>query len=120
MAAFSKEVPYHKGVLCGGRTGEPSPGGQGVSPPAHTKVCTREFERAIRKMDESQVYAQAPLGRVPKTSIRKHGHRQFVGQPIGIHGCAVMAPAGIAIDEQIHGSRGADMVQGDGSIVCRL
>jgi hypothetical protein len=61
MAAFSKEAPYHEGALCGGLTGELSPGGQGICPPAHSKLCTQEFGRAIRKMDYSQVYAQARI-----------------------------------------------------------
>jgi len=39
-------------------------------------------------------------------------HRCPVGQPVAIHGHAVVASAGVAIDEQVSAAMGPDMAQG--------
>ena len=55
---------------------------------------------------------QAALGADHPRAQR--AHRRFIRQPVGIEHRAVMAPPGLAVDEQLAAAVRADMAEGDG------
>jgi len=47
----------------------------------------------------------------PRAKRADHG---LVGQPIGVEGCAVMAPCGGAVDQQVAAAVAPDVAEGNG------